>query len=368
MKEIPIVDLYPQHKKLKKDIFKKWKKLCNSSSFVLGSEVSDFEEEFASYCGAKYAVGVSSGTSALHIALEALHCRNRNVTTSPFTFIATAETILHCGGKINFKDIEKVYYTINSDQVASSVSSSGVIIPVHIYGQGADMDSIMKIALEKNLTVIEDCAQAHGAEYKGKKVGTFGDAGCFSFYPAKNLGAYGEAGCVICNDRELADLMKRLRAHGSKDKYYHTEIGYNYRIDALQAAVLRVKLKYLDEWNQARAANALLYSKLLSETPVTTPKIRPGSTHVFHQYSIVVPKRDALSDYLGRNGIGTAVHYPVPLHLQPAFSFLGHKKGDFPVAEELSSGCLSLPVYPELKDSQIEYVCEKIAEFYEKKG
>ncbi len=368
MKKIPILDLYPQHKKLKRDIFKRWKKLCNSSSFVLGREVAEFEEEFAAYCGAKYAVGVSSGTSALHIALEALHCKNKTVMTSPFTFIATAETILHSGGKINFKDIEKDYYTINPDQIAPSVSSSDVIIPVHIYGQGADMDSIMKIASENNLKVIEDCAQAHGAEYKGKKAGTFGDAGCFSFYPAKNLGAYGEAGCVICSDRELAELMKRLRAHGSKDKYYHTEVGYNYRIDALQAAVLRVKLKYLDEWNLARAEHARIYNKLLAGTQVTTPKTREGCSHVFHQYSVVTPRRDALADYLNQNGIGTAVHYPIPLHLQPVFSFLGHKKGDFPISEELSSGCLSLPVYPEIKNSHIEYVCGKIIEFYEKEN
>lgn len=365
IKNIPMVDLKGQYKYLKRDIFRKWKKLCNSSSFILGEEVSKFEEEFARYCGRKYAVGVSSGTSALHLALEAVGCRGKNVITTPLTFIATCEAIVQAGGNIKWADVHPEYFTVNPGKINELLPSEAeVILPVHLYGQPADMDEIMDIAKKHNLKVIEDCAQSHGAEFKGKKAGSFGEIGCFSFYPGKNLGAYGDAGCVVCDDKETADLIRRLRTHGSMDKYYHTEIGYNYRLDALQAAVLRIKLKYLDEWNESRREKANLYNEALKDLPVKVPLIHKDAVHVYHQYSILVQQRDKLIIKLKEDGIATAVHYPIPIHLQPSFAFLGYDEGSFPEAERVSKECLSLPMYPELKVSQISCIADKIKEFY----
>ncbi|MFC2061243.1 DegT/DnrJ/EryC1/StrS family aminotransferase [Elusimicrobiota bacterium] len=325
-----------------------------------------FEEEFAEFCGTKYAVGVCSGTSALHLALEAVGCRGKQVITTPLTFIATCEAVNQAGGKIKWVDVHPEYYTIDPGQIKDSdLAESEVLLPVHLYGHPADMGSIMGAAERHNVKVIEDCAQSHGAEFKSRKTGTFGKAGCFSFYPGKNLGAYGDAGCVVCDDKETVDLIRRLRTHGSTDKYLHTELGYNYRMDALQAAVLRVKLKYLNEWNEARREKAELYNEALKDLPVSTPKVCENMTHVFHQYVIIASQRDELKAKLNEDGISTAVHYPVPLHLQPSFSFMGYKKGDFPVAERVTKSCLSLPMYPELKASQIEYISDKIKEFYE---
>ena len=365
LKNIQMVDLFIQYKYLKEEIQKKWDKLCTASHFILGEEVEKFEDEFASYCGRKYAIGVCSGTSALHLALEAAGGRKKEVISTPFTFIATSEAIIHSGGRIKWVDIENNYYSIDPLKIESQITSeTGIVLPVHLYGHPAKMDTIMEIAKRFNLKVIEDCAQSHGAIYKNKKVGSYGDIACFSFYPGKNLGAYGDAGCIVCDDKETADLIKRLRTHGSRDKYYHTEIGYNYRLDALQSAVLRIKLKYLDEWNEKRRRNAALYNNLLEGVPVRTPAVSDDVLPVFHQYAILVKDRDKLIAKLKEDGISSAVHYPVPLHLQPSFSFLGYKKGDFPVAEEIAKTCLSLPMYPELKSEQIEYITDKIKEFY----
>ncbi len=363
MKKIQMVDLSIQYKYLKKDIWKRWKKLCNSSSFILGEEVSKFEEEFASYCGRRYAIGVSSGTSALHLALEAVDAKGKGVITTPLTFIATCEAIIQAGGNIKFQDVNPLYYTISPDKI--NAEDAEIILPVHLYGQPAEMDAIYNIADEHNLKIIEDCAQSHGAEFKGRKAGTFGKVGCFSFYPGKNLGAYGDAGCVVCDDKEIADLIRRLRTHGSMDKYYHTEVGYNYRLDALQAAVLRIKLKYLDEWNESRREKAELYNLALKDLPVKAPAVHKDALHVYHQYVILAPQRDKLIMKLAEDAISTAVHYPVPVHLQPSFSFLGYTEGDFPESERVSKECLSLPMYPELKPSDIEYIADKIKEFYE---
>jgi len=360
-----MVDLAVQYKHLRKEIFKRWKQLCSQSKFILGEEVEKFEKEFAEFCGRKYAVGVSSGTSALHLALEAIGVRNRDVITTPFTFIATAEAVKHAGGKVRWADVEDKYYCINPEEIREKITSeTKALLPVHLYGHPAAMDEILGIAREYDLKVVEDCAQAHGAEYNGKKVGTFGDIASFSFYPGKNLGAYGDAGCVVCDDKETAELIRRLRTHGSLDKYYHTEIGYNYRLDALQAAVLRIKLKHLNEWNEARRKKALIYNELLKGLPVKTPEEKGNSRHVYHQYVIIAPNRDKLKEKLNNDGISTAVHYPIPLHLQPSFSYLGYTEGSFPNSEKFAKSCLSLPVYPELKTSQIEYITEKIKEFY----
>ncbi len=363
-----MVDLSIQYKYIKKDIFKRWEKLCRSSSFILGEEVIKFEEEFAHFCGRKYAVGVSSGTSALHLALEAMGCRGKNVITTPLTFIATCEAVIQAGGNIKWADVSPEYYTISPDRIRElSPSEAEIVLPVHLYGQPASMDAIVDIACENNLKIVEDCAQSHGAKFKGKVTGSFGELGCFSFYPGKNLGAYGDGGCVVCDDKEIADFIRRLRTHGSKDKYYHTEIGYNYRLDALQAAVLRVKLKYLDEWNESRGEVAKYYNKALRERglPITIPKTQEDTQHVYHQYSILAPQRDRLIMKLKEEGISTAVHYPIPVHLQPSFAYLGYGEGSFPEAERISRECLSLPMYPELKPLQVEYIADKIKEFYE---
>ncbi|MFW6134882.1 MAG: DegT/DnrJ/EryC1/StrS family aminotransferase [Elusimicrobiota bacterium] len=367
MKKIPMTDLSLQYGYLKGDILKKFKELCKSSNFILGEEVEKFEQEFAKYCGRKYAIGVSSGTSALHIALEALGCRDKEIISTPLTFIATAEAIIHSGAKIKWVDIDPETYNINTKNISSLVGSdTKAILPVHLYGHPCKMEEIMRIARKYNLNVVEDCAQAHGSEIETKKVGGFGDIGCFSFYPGKNLGAYGDGGCVVCDNSEIAEKIKRLRTHGSLDKYYHTDIGYNYRLDAIQAGILRIKLKYLDSWNEARVENARLYTRELRGTPVTVPTVKDGFYHVFHQYVILAPERDKLRVKLHKDGISTAVHYPIPVHLQPSFSFLGYKEGDFPVAEKISKSCLSLPMYPELDQSRIEYIVKKIKEFYGK--
>ncbi len=365
MNKIPIVNLAAQYKYLKKDIQKKWKQLCDATNFILGEEVEKFEEEFAQFCQRSHAIGVSSGTSALHLALEAVGCRGGEVITTPFTFISTCEAIIHAGGSVKWVDIDPKTYNINPSEIESAITpDTKAILPVHLYGHMADMDTIMGISQKNNIPVIEDCAQAHGAEYKGKKAGSIGSLGCFSFYPGKNLGAYGDAGCVVCDDMTINLLIKRLRTHGSLDKYYHTEIGYNYRMDTLQAAVLRIKLKYLSKWNEARKKNASLYNENLKGLPITTPFVAENAEHVYHQYVILVPQRDKLMEKLKKDGISTAVHYPIPLHLQPSFEYLGYKEGSFPVAEKIAKSVLSLPMFPELTPNQINYISEKIKEFY----
>ncbi|MEA3506713.1 MAG: DegT/DnrJ/EryC1/StrS family aminotransferase [Elusimicrobiota bacterium] len=367
MRKIPMVDLGIQYKYLKKDIFKQWEKLCNSTSFILGREVTDFENEYARWAGTEYAVGVSSGTSALHLALEAVGVKGKKVITTPFTFIATCEAIVQAGGEVVWADIDEKTYTIDPAKIKDKIDGDTVcILPVHLYGHPADMDKINRIANENNLSVIEDCAQAHGAKYKGRKAGTMGDVAGFSFFPGKNLGAYGDAGAVVTDSKEKAELIKRLRVHGSAEKYHHSELGYNYRLDALQAAVLRIKLKYIDEWNEARRENVELYNEALRDTPLTLPEVSEGAEHIYHQYSVLAPDRNALMEKLAADNIATGIHYPIPLHLQPSFKYKGHGKGDFPVAEKVAESCISLPMYPELKSSQIEYIADKIREFYGK--
>lgn len=363
---IPMVDLTVQYENLRDEIRERWDKLSASASFILGEEVDRFEEEFASYCGRKYALGCSSGTSALHLALEVAGARSGEVISTPFTFIATSSAVIHSGGSIRWADIKEDTYCIDPVNITELISSNTkVLLPVHLYGASADMDKILSIAKEYGLKVIEDAAQSHGALYKGKESGSMGDMGCFSFYPGKNLGAFGEAGAVVCDDSETLEHLRRLRAHGSSVRYRHEEIGYNYRIDALQAAVLRIKLRHLDDWNNKRRNIAAIYKEGLSNLPVTIPYEADNTRHVYHQYVILSDKRDELAEFLKSEGVATAVHYPVPLHLQPCFSYLNHSRGSFPVSEKISDLCISLPIFPEMTDSQIEYVIKKVRAFYE---
>ncbi|ODS37465.1 MAG: hypothetical protein A7315_13480 [Candidatus Altiarchaeales archaeon WOR_SM1_79] len=313
----------------------------------------------------KHAIGVSSGTSALHLALLGAGIKpGDEVITVPNTFIATAEAISHVGAKPVFVDIDKETYTINVSKIKDKITEkTKAVIPVHLYGQMVEMDDLMELAQDNNLKIIEDSAQAHGAEYKCRKAGTIANSGCFSFYPGKNLGAYGDAGMVTTNDDEIAENVKILRDHGRSDKYEHKIIGFNHRIDALQAAILNVKLKYLNGWTDARRKNAKLYNELLSNVDVVTPVEKEYSKHVYHLYVIRTKKRDELQKYLKTHGIATGVHYPIPLHLQPAYSHLDYKEGDFTVTEEYSGEILSLPMFGELTEEEIGYVVEKIKEF-----
>ena len=358
------IDLTTQYKLIKPEINKAIQKVLNSGQFVLGEQVEKFEQEIAQYLGAKYAIGVASGTDALLLSLMALDIgQGDEVITTSFTFIATASVIAQVGAKPVFVDIESKTFNIDASKIIITQKTKA-IIPVHLYGQTADMDEIKKFlpaGRHGKIPIIEDACQAIDAEYKNKKAGTVGDLGCFSFFPTKNLGAYGDGGLVVTNSKQLAEKIKMLRAHGAKQKYYHQVIGLNSRLDELQAAILRVKLKYLDAWNNQRIKNAKKYNKLLSKF-VITPDYQKG--HVYHQYTIRVKNRDKLKAYLEKHNIPTAIYYPVPLHLQKCFKYLGHKKGDFPEAEKAAREVLSLPIFPELKKEEQDLVIEKIKEFY----
>ena len=364
--QVPIVDLKDQYDSIKDEIREALDNVLNSCSFVLGKQVAMFEEEFAEYCQAKYCVAVNSGTSALHLALLAHGIgQGHEVITVPHTFIATAEAISYTGAIPVFVDVNQETYNMDASKIESRVTDkTKAILPVHIYGQPADMDPILEIAEKHNLVVIEDACQAHGAEYKGRKAGCIGNAGCFSFYPSKNLGAYGEGGAVTTDEEAIYEKIRTLRNHGESEKYFHQSIGYNYRMDAFQGAVLRVKLRHLDEWIEARRNNARLYNQLLKETEIITPTEPDFAKSVYHLYVVRVKNRDALRKCLGESEIGTGLHYPLPIHLQESYHFLGYKKGDFPVSEKISKEILSLPMYPELSDGQIRQVISAINSFY----
>ena len=366
--KLPLINLKAQYESIKKEIDEAIKRVIDSAKFIGGEDVLAFEKEFASYCGKKFAIGTSSGTTALHLALLASLKEKGEVITVPNTFTATTAAIHHAGGKIKFVDVDE-YYLIDVSKINPN-SETKAIIPVHLYGQAADMKEILDIAKEKNLVVIEDAAQAHGAEYRGKRL-PVAKTGVFSFYPAKNLGAYGDAGCVVTDDEEIAQKIRQLRDHGRADrvksKYEHSIIGFNYRLDSIQAAVLRVKLKHLDEWNEKKRKKAELYNKLLLDIPeIETPKIKSHNKHVYYVYTIKTKERDSLQEFLAKNGISTQMYYPIPLHLQEAYRFLGYKKGDFPKAEQYANEVLSLPMYPELTEEQISFICKKIKEFFKK--
>lgn len=338
--------------------------------FILGEEVAEFEKEVAAYLGVRFAVGVSSGTDALLAALMALGVGPRDeVITSPFTFFATAGTIARLGAKPVFVDIDPADFNLDPKKLASALSpKTKAIIPVHLYGQAADLDRLREVAFD--VPLVEDCAQAIGSQYKGRMVGGFGKLGCFSFFPTKNLGAFGDGGLVTTNDEVLYQLLVDLRVHGMRPKYVHRIVGGNFRLDALQAAVLRAKLPFLERWNAARRANATRYGKLFDQAGLTElvklPQEQPGRYHTYHQYVVRLPKRDALRGFLAQRGIGTEVYYPIPLHLQECFAYLGYKQGDFPEAEKAAEEVLALPIFPELTEDEQERVVAAIAQFFGK--
>ncbi|MDF1498756.1 MAG: DegT/DnrJ/EryC1/StrS family aminotransferase [Patescibacteria group bacterium] len=367
------LDLKPQYESIKSEIDNAIKKVLDSSIFIGGPEVESFEKEIANYCGTKFAIGLNSGTDALYLSLKALGIGfGDEVITTPFTFIATVEVIASCGANPVFVDIDPKTFNIDAKKIEEKITKkTKAIIPVHIFGQMANMDEVMKIAKNNNLYVIEDVAQAIGSEVKGKMAGSFGDFGCFSFFPSKNLGAYGDGGMIVTNNEEIADKVKLLRNHGSSpnEKYLNLVLGGNSRLDSIQAAILRVKLKYLNEWNQKRKEKADYYTSKLGELDesIICPFIEEGYSHVFHQYTIRVEngKRDKLKLFLVENGVPVMVYYSIPLHLQPVMKYLGYKKGDFFEAEKASEEVMSLPIYPELKKEEQDFIFDKIEEFYE---
>lgn len=362
---VPLIDLGRQHNPIKRELMQAFEKVLDSNQFILGKEVKKFEEEVASYIGTKYAIGVSNCTNALLLSHKMLGIGpGDEVITPAFTFIATAEVIAILGAKPVFCDIDPKTYNIDPDKIPGVISNkTKAILPVHLYGQSADMDTIMKIAKDNNLKVVEDMAQAIGATYKGKKVGMFGDTACISFFPTKNLNALGDAGMILTNSEELAGKLRIIRVHGSSKKYHHDFIGYNERLDAIQAAFLRVKLKYLDEWNEGRRQIAHKYDEALKDV-VQIPFVEPDNVTIYHQYTIRTPKRDGLRQYLTEKGVGTAIHYPQPLHFQEALKYLGYKEGDFPEAEKAAKEVLSLPIHNTLTDEEVEYVITTIKKFF----
>ena len=429
---VPFLDLKAQHHQIYNEVDDRITDVITNTAFIMGKHVREFEERFAELQEARYCVGVSSGTDALHVALLALGIGPGDRVVVPVnTFIATAEAVSLCGAEPVFVDcdefynmnVQKLRKVIDSQKAEENVSRKGAkalrreegekvrgqraevwkgqkirreegekvrgqksatakqglitnndsritcILPVHLYGQPANMDGIMALAEEYGLKVVEDACQAHLGKYKGRKVGNFGKFGCFSFYPGKNLGAYGEAGAVVTNDEELYQKMKLIHDHGASVRYHHDLVGHNYRMEAFQGAVLCVKLKHIEKWTEKRQENAALYNELLNDVEeVIAPEIKKGRSHSFHLYVVRCQRRDELKEYLEKQGIATGLHYPVPLHLQKAYAHLGYKKGDFPVAEGYADEILSLPMYPELTEGQIRYVCDKISEFMRNKN
>ncbi|MBS3101593.1 DegT/DnrJ/EryC1/StrS family aminotransferase [Candidatus Woesearchaeota archaeon] len=361
---IKFVDLKAQYNSIKEDINKALQQVLDSSQFVLGGQVKNFENEFADFCNAKYAVGVNSGTSALHLALLAKGIgKNDEVITTPNTFIATCAAISYTGATPRLVDIEPDTYNMDPKKLESAITQkTKAVIPVHLYGQPAEMNEIIKIAQKHNLEIIEDACQAHGAEHHGKKVPVSGTA-CFSFYPGKNLGAYGEGGMIVSNDKKFDEKLRAYRDHGQTKKNVHKYIGYNYRLEEIQAAVLRVKLRHLAKWTEMRRKNALLYNEMLKGCDIATPVEKKYNKHVYHLYVIRAKNRQKLAEYLNLKEIQTGVHYPTPIHLQEAYSNLGYKKGSFPIAEQYADEILSLPMFPELTEEQISYVSKSIKDF-----
>ena len=370
--QVPLLDLRSQYESIKDEINSAIEGVLSSGSYILGSNVRSVEDEVARYCGVKCAVGVASGTDALVLALKARGIgKEDEVITTPFTFFATAEAISQVGAKPVFVDIEEESFNIDPTKIEEKITEkTKAIIPVHLYGQSASMGPIMEITGRYNLHVIEDAAQAFGAEYNfsqsTKKVGSIGELGCLSFYPTKNLGGYGDGGMILTEDEEIAERLRILRVHGARALDLHSLAGYNSRLDELQAAALRVKLKHVDSWIEMRRQKASLYDELLSSLKgiVTVPYQAPYARHTFCAYTIRAAQRDKLRDYLTRKGIGTRVYYLLSLHLQEVYAHLGYKRGDFPLSEKASEEVISLPIYPELKKEQIELVAREIENFY----
>ncbi len=364
--KVDVFSLKRQYEDIKNEIKGPIEEVMRSGAFIMGEDVGLFEKEFAEYCGVKYGVGVNSGTDALFLACLACGIgKGDEVIVMPYTYIATVLAISMTGAKPVFIDIDEKTYNIDISRIESFITkNTKAILPVHLYGHPVDMDLLVEIAKKHNLKIIEDCAQAHGALYKGKKVGSFSDASCFSFYPTKNLGTFGDGGMVLTNSEKIKEKLVLLRDYGRKDRYKHIIIGYNSRLDTLQAAILRVKLKHLDEWNEKRRKNAALYTKLLKEKKIDIilPHEAEYAKHVYHLYAARVKNRKAVMDGLAEKGIRTLIHYPIPVHLQEAYKDLGYKKGNFPVSEKCCEEILSLPMYPELSEEEIRYVVDTLQE------
>lgn len=361
---IPFLDLAAQYRGIKDEVNAAIQRVLDTCQFTLGSEVAAFEEEFATYCSTKYGIGVNSGTSALHLALLAADVGpGDEVITVPFTFVATVAAIVYTGARPVFVDVDSRTLNMDTDALEAAISErTKVILPVHLHGQCAEMDPIIDVAKRHQLVVIEDAAQAHGAEYKGRRAGSLGDMGCFSFYPGKNLGAYGEGGMVVTNNGEYTRKIRMLRDWGAERKYHHELKGYNYRMEGIQGAVLRVKLRHLEAWTEGRRRAAAHYDRLLSGNGIATPRPLAHNRHVYHVYAIRTPHRQAWQEALQGQGIQTGIHYPIPVHLLPAYTDLGYRAGDFPSAEQAAAEVLSLPMFPELTEAQCETVAGAVNE------
>jgi dTDP-4-amino-4,6-dideoxygalactose transaminase len=361
---VPYFDLKTQYGELREEILAALDRVCRSASFILGEEVAQFEKEFAAYCEAKYCVGLNSGTSALHLGLLAAGVQSGDeVITTPNTFIATAEAISYTGAKPVFVDIDPSTANINPVQIEKAITPrTKVILPVHLYGRPADLDAIIDIAKRRNLTVIEDACQAHGARCRGKRVGGFGQSAAFSFYPGKNLGAYGEGGALTTNDEHVAQFAREMRDHGQARRYFHDHVGYNYRMDGFQGAVLRVKLKHLNEWTAKRQEFSQLYRKLLANARVEYLQDDPRDESVYHLFVVYVDNRDAVRAALEARGVQTAIHYPVPVHLQEAYVALGYRRGAFPHTDRACDRVFSMPLFPEMSREQVKYAAQALAD------
>ena len=364
---VPFVDLQIQYRQLRDEVLSRVDQVFSQSAFILGDEVTRFEQEFATFAGARECVGVATGCDALLWALKACGVGpGDEVITAANSFIATALAITASGAKPVLVDCRLDSFEIDPAAVAAAVTPrTKAIIPVHLYGQAADMDPLMKLAKTHGLHVIEDAAQAHGATYKGKQCGTFGQAGCFSFYPGKNLGAYGDGGAVVTDEPGLAGQVRMLRNYGQSKKYHHDVAGWNSRLDTVQAAILRIKLLHLADWNEARRHHATAYAERLQGLPLQLPREMPGNRHIYHLYVVLVDNRDPFMDHLASRGVSCGIHYPIPIHLQPAYRDLGYQPGSMPVTESLAPRLVSLPMFPEMTLDQIDYTCDVIRGFFE---
>ncbi|MEX0804349.1 MAG: DegT/DnrJ/EryC1/StrS family aminotransferase [Candidatus Binatia bacterium] len=368
--KVPLLDLQAQYAPIRAEIRAAMDRVCDAQHFILGPEVSSLEEEVGQFCGARYAVGVSSGTDALLAALMAAGVGpGDEVITSSFTFFATAGVIARLGARPVFVDIDAGTFNLNADDVHAKLTpQTKAIIPVHLFGLCAELNTILEVAGQRGIHVIEDAAQAIGArDGQGRSAGTIGGMGCYSFFPSKNLGAFGDGGMIVTRDPDIAESLRVLRVHGGKPKYYHRVVGGNFRLDALQAAILRVKLKHLSTWTEARRRNAERYCKLFSESGLQSQVILPQDTpgHIYNQFVIRVPRRDELRNFLRQNGVETEIYYPVPLHLQECFAELGYRKEEFPESERAAAEALALPIYPELVHEQQRYVVEQVRRFFD---
>ena len=368
---VKLLDLVPQYESIKDEIRAAIDEVLSTQQFILGKKVEELEVEIARYCGVQHAVGVASGTDAILLILMALGVKEGDeVVTTPYTFFSTVSSITRLGARPVLADIDPRTYNVDSEAVAKRITrATKAILVVHLFGQIAGMDMISEAAARSGIPVIEDACQSIGARYKGRRAGSLGAAGCLSFFPSKNLGGFGDGGMIVTDDSPLADAARMLRVHGGREKYYHDVVGINSRLDALQAAVLLVKLRHVDEWHEGRRRNAAYYDRELSKTAgVTIPYVEPHNESVYNQYVIRVTERDALREHLRKRGVGCDVYYPVPLHLQKCFAFLGGKPGDFPESERAARETLALPIYPEIKTAEKEYVVSCIREFMERRA